>query len=229
VGSSELTSSPCFVLCGSFGCWFILEVVVAAVGVVESFGSVLRRARKDVSAVPLFAGGSGGDGTGFVSPFDAAWVGLVEEVVSTQRLVVFGTIALVLPFSVVITAGLQASLVYIACCLLVLPFWLVAVYGSVKNFPLLLKLEEVVAGRLVVWLDEVLGESFGEEEVSRMADHVVRNAPICEGLVSVSGRRFSLKSDLVEAKSVQRKYYLVELKEELLVGRDVPSSQEAGE
>ena len=205
---------------------------MVAVGVVESFGSVLRRARKDVAAVPVFAGGAGGaggDGTGFVSPFDAAWVGVLGEVISTQRLVVLGTIALVLPFSVVVTAGSQALSVYVACCLLILPFWLVAVYGSVKNFPLLLKLEEVVAGRLVAWLDEVLGESFGEEEVHRMADHVVRNVPVCEGLVSVSGHRFSLKSDLVGAKSVQRKYYLVELKEERPTRKDVPSSQEAGE
>jgi len=52
---------------------------------------------------------------------------------------------------------------------------------------------------------------------------------VVESFGSVSGRRFSLKSDLVGAKSVQRKYYLVELKEERPVRKDVPSSQEAGE
>ena len=228
----------CFLGCGVvvWGVYFVRGLFMGSDLVktdVESlsFGSQLKAVKEDVFLAPRSSVSDGARFAGkFVSIFDSAWATRVRDNTAAELTapLCFGPGFLgILPIALLGDSGspMVSFLAFLGTAVVTaVPLGLWHRTRFSRNAVVVSKMVIVTASLVEVWLEDVYGESFSDEDVSQMAEFIIVNEVPSEIFVAESGRSYQLKSSESEPGAAEQAYYLVEQREAVVVGERAAES-----
>lgn len=196
-----------------------------------SFGSQLKAVKEDVFLAPRSSVSDGARFAGkFVSIFDSAWATRVRDNIAAELTapLCFGPGFLgILPIALLGDGGspMVSFLAFLGTAVVTaVPLGLWHRTRFSRNAVVVSKMVTVTVSLVEVWLEDVYGESFSDEDVRLMAEAIIVNEVPSEIFVAESGRPYQLKSSESEPDAAEQAYYLVEQREAVVVGERAAES-----
>jgi len=196
-----------------------------------SFGSQLKAVKEDVFLAPRSSVSDGARFAGkFVSIFDSAWATRVRDNTAAELTapLCFGPGFLgILPIALLGDSGspMVSFLAFLGTAVVTaVPLGLWHRTRFSRNAVVVSKMVTVTVSLVEVWLEDVYGESFSDEDVRLMAEAIIVNEVPSEIFVAESGRPYQLKSSESEAGATEQAYYLVEQREAVVAGERAAES-----
>jgi len=196
------------------------------------FGSQLKAVKKDVFLAPRSSVSDEARFAGkFVSIFDSVWATRVKANTAaelTAPLFVGPVTSCIIPVALLGSGLAETHMLLLfgtaAVAFSAIPLGIWHKIRFSRNPIVISKMVIVTASLVEVWLEDVYGESFSDEDVRRMAEFIIVNEVPLQVFVAESGRSYQLKSSESEPGAAEQAYYLVEQREAVVVGERAAES-----